>query len=243
MNCPVCGSSNTTFAFNVPFLNTKNWHRDYAPDDEYVYRRCDNCGAHYSRTQLEWVAHDFATKCYNDGYKDFDGDITNPIGNRPTAHIKLLNTMFRHFSARAILDYGCGRGFAIDAMRQQGWMRVTGCDPYFPNRYNNPRAYDKFELITALEVLEHTYTIIELFKQFNNWMDVGGIVYATTDLTDNMPDIRTNYYTCPRVGHIVLHSSKSLNYVARQTGFYVLHLPKDDKSGMCGHLFIKEHTL
>lgn len=242
MNCPVCGSPNTTFAFNVPFLNTKNWHRDYAPNDTYAYRRCDNCGAHYSRTQLEWTARDFAEKCYNAGYRDFDGDIDNPRGNRPTAHIRLLNTVFGQFRWRKILDYGCGRGFVVNAMKAEGWS-IAGYDPYFTDEYKKPENAEGFELITALEVLEHVYDIVSVFKQFNEWLALGGIVYATTDLTDNMRDIKTNYYTCPRVGHVVLHSSKSLDYVARQTGFSVLHLPKDEKSGMCGHLFIKERAI
>lgn len=211
---------------------------------DYQYNECRGCGAYQCVTQRDWTHEMFAKHVYNDGYVKYDGDIDNPQGNRPTFHYKLMHTMFQHYLGSGILDYGSGKAFTAKRLADEG----VDCRWYDP--YHAPEPLDKiapphfkFSLITAFEVLEHVYDIVSLFNLFNKKLHVGGVVYATTDIMERNTDVQNNYYTCPRVGHVVLHTSGSLQFVARRCGFMLIHLPKDIQSGIQGHLFIKQGDL
>ena len=238
IRCPVCQHKTDTFKFNVMFHNTKRHEGFEQP--YYQYNECLHCGAYHCSTMRDWTHKQFADMVYNDGYAEYDGDINNPYGNRPTFHINLLWDVFMHFQDKEILDYGCGKGFVVENMNEAGW-HLSGYDP-FNVKYNGTRPIEhcKYALITAFEVLEHIYNPVEVFEQFNGLLHDGGMVYATTDVVDRMVgNIQDNYYTCPRVGHVVLHRFASLEYIACRTGFQVIHMPKDTESGIQGHLFIK----
>jgi len=242
MNCPICKEAlDGINSFTVPFLNTKEWHREYSPEHKYTYCFCRRCGVWISINQRLWEPIDFANNCYNESYADFDGDILNPNGNRPTFHKNLLLSVFQHYADKRVLDYGCGRGYVVQYMSDTKSWGIEGYDPYYGDSARPVTT--QYDLITAFEVLEHLYDIVDLFNYFYSILNSGGVVYATTDVTDLMPDVRHNYYTCPRVGHVMLHSYRSLGIIAKITGFNVIHLPKDEKHGIQGHLFIKERTV
>ena len=234
-NCPIC-ETNADEAFTVSFMNGKPHLDKVYVDFPVTYMKCPKCGCHFSKEQQEWTSEDFAHNCYNDDYWHYDSDINNHLGNRPTFHKNLFSTMFSAFRNKRILDYGCGKGFAVSHLKEQG-LDIYGYDPYFGAYKQMPDG--KFDLITAFEVLEHSYNINDIFKMWHDRLNDGGIVYATTDLTDRMANIQTNYYTCPRVGHVVLHSLRSLKYIAEIHGFNVIHLDRHEKTGIQAHIFTK----
>ena len=237
--CPVCGH-NTEYAFTVPFMNGKPLMDKILRNFDVTYDKCQNCGLHYSVTQRDWGTSDFAEKCYNDDYYHYDGDINDPQGSRPRFHETILHSLFSRQleSHLPLLDYGCGKGFVVTKFKTNGYT-IQGYDPFYGEYNTTPDS--KFHAITALEVLEHTYNIIDMFKMFYNLLIPGGVVFATTDLTDKMQDIKTNYYTCPRVGHVMLYSKKTLNYVAEETKFNLLYYtnPYSNINNSQCYLFIK----
>lgn len=236
--CPVCGYS-SDFVFTVPFRNGKiNLDgSDFSPTIDY--RHCSECGLYFSETQRNWGTSEFKEHVYNEAYAKYDSDIINEHGNRPTCMYNLMHTMFNYYlcSGAYILDYGCGNGFWIDRLRKDGFSRVYGYDPYYS--VNAEPLRDKYELITCTEVIEHDYNIVETFKKFSNMLYLGGAVLLSTDVTDDMMGVKTNYYTCPRVGHVMLYSKKTLRCIAEKCGFSIIHLGKI--SCMQFHLFIKQH--
>lgn len=235
MLCPICAQV-TDEAFTVNFRNTKPPIHEDPLDFPVTYNRCIKCGCHFSADQRNWYSADFKDKCYNSTYHIYDGDINNPTGNRPTYHYDMLKLMLNSKS-ECVLDWGCGRGFVVDRLSKEGYS-IVGYDPFYGNTESTPQP-NSFDVITSFEVLEHAYHCVDLFKQFHTLLKPNGFIYASTDLTDYMQDVKINYYTCPRVGHVVLHSKQSLLYIANTCGFQLINIPRDAKSGIQGHIFIK----
>jgi 2-polyprenyl-3-methyl-5-hydroxy-6-metoxy-1,4-benzoquinol methylase len=235
--CPICGSL-TEFAFKVPFRDGKpNLDgSNYNPDVEYNY--CGVCKLYYSKTQRTWTDKDFLDQVYNARYAGYDSDITNANGNRPNAMYRLMHDEFQNYlkSNAYILDYGCGRGFWVDKLNKEGFKHIYGHDPYY--RPDPEVLRDKYDLVTCTEVIEHDYDIVETFKKFSAMLYLGGALLVSTDVTDEMEKVSENYYTCPRVGHVMLYAKETLAYLANQAGFSLIHLSR--MSSMQFHLFIKQ---
>lgn len=236
-SCPVCESL-TKFAFKVPFRNGKpNFDgSNYNPDVEYNH--CEVCKLYYSKTQRNWTSDDFLAKVYNTRYVSYDTDIIYASGNRPSAMYRLMHNAFQNYlkSNAYILDYGCGRGFWVNKLNEEGFKNIYGYDPYY--RPNAEALQNKYDLITCTEVIEHDYDIVKTFNKFNAMLHVGGVLLVSTDVTDEMDEVSENYYTCPRVGHVMLYAKETLAYLANQTGFSLIYMGR--VSSMQFHLFIKQ---
>ena len=235
--CPICGSL-TGFAFKVPFRNGKPNFDGSNCDPDVEYNHCEVCKLYYSKTQRTWTDEDFLAKVYNNRYVSYDSDIMDANGNRPSAMYRLMHDAFQnHLKSNAyILDYGCGRGFWVDKLNKEGFKHIYGYDPYC--RPDPEVLRDKYDLVTCTEVIEHDYDIVETFKKFSAMLHLGGALLVSTDMTDEMEKVSENYYTCPRVGHVMLYAKETLAYLANQAGFSLIHLSR--MSSMQFHLFIKQ---
>lgn len=237
--CPIC-SKQGVVAFDVAFANTKGWHKEYDDSKRMDFALCSECDLYWCVDMRDWDHDKFKQECYNETYVDFDGDINNPNGSRSLFHKQLLVGMFRNITERdgKILDYGCGKGFVVDYMRKYAGVNIDGYDPFSPNPNYHAIPRSGYKLITMFEVMEHVYNIIDVMTSLRGLLVDGGMIYATTDLTNTMHNVSENYYTCPRVGHVMLHSHQSLYTIAERTGFNVIHMPVAS-NGIQGHLFIK----
>lgn len=225
--CPVCYKE-SQHAFQCDFINTK------PPVDKPLinfpvnYWKCLACGAHFVVEMQEWTPEQFKENCYNASYHLHDGDICNPEGNRILKLVKTLTTQFSSYRKLRHMDYGCGEGYAITKLLKLGWDS-QGYDPY----HNKVSISDGgFDLITCVEVLEHSYNIHDIFDFFKSRINAHGVIYTTTEVMDPVPNIKTYYYACPRVGHILLHTYRSLDILAEAHGLHCVHLNNSE------HLFL-----
>jgi 2-polyprenyl-3-methyl-5-hydroxy-6-metoxy-1,4-benzoquinol methylase len=124
----------------------------------------------------------------------------------------------------------------VDKLNKEGFKHIYGHDPYY--RPDPEVLRDKYDLVTCTEVIEHDYDIVETFKKFSAMLYLGGALLVSTDVTDEMEKVSENYYTCPRVGHVMLYAKETLAYLANQAGFSLIHLSR--MSSMQFHLFIKQ---
>lgn len=124
----------------------------------------------------------------------------------------------------------------VDKLNKEGFKHIYGYDPYY--RPDPEVLRDKYDLVTCTEVIEHDYDIVETFKKFSAMLYLGGALLVSTDVTDEMEKVSENYYTCPRVGHVMLYAKETLAYLANQAGFSLIHL--SHMSSMQFHLFIKQ---
>lgn len=226
--CPVCGGASSC-AMTVPFINTKPPIDKPLINFQTSYHACECCGAYFVHDMMDWTPAQFKECCYNDCYYLHDGDICNPEGDRPVKLVKTVNERFSQFKTGKHLDYGCGEGYAIDKLTKLGW-NSTGYDPYH-TKYTTP-VEGRFDLITCVEVLEHAYILHDTFEFFKTHLTDRGVIYTTTMVHDNLANKSSHGYFCPRVGHIFIHTYKSLNIIATKAGMRCVHLNVDE------HLFI-----
>jgi SAM-dependent methyltransferase len=137
-----------------------------------------------------------------------------------------------------LLEVGCGFGFGLDfARRALGW-EVLGLDPSplaaagraclrlpIESRYlvkNDPDFVDRFDVVMASEVIEHTSSPPAFVKTLRTALRDGGTLVLTT------PDVEAVGPATPRgilipvlsIGyHLVLQSAASLARLLRDAGF------------------------
>ena len=129
------------------------------------------------------------------------------------------------------LDYGCGNGGLVRYVRSsiacditgydEGWIVEKAIDSGIPITRNKESLYSapKFDIITAIEVLEHVEDPINVLREIRSLMKPGGLFFFTTG---NAMPYRKNLlnwaYFLPDV-HISLFESKTMEIALEKAGF------------------------
>ena len=130
----------------------------------------------------------------------------------------------------ALLDVGCGRGHLIGDLRELGY-NATGIDPFVPHDIHDPFGL-RVQRKTLREVAEQ-YDVV-LFRHSLEHMPLEALRLASSRLKPNgvcvvcIPLIgwawqhyRTDWVQLDAPRHLVLHSQKSFDILAIQSGFRV----------------------
>jgi 2-polyprenyl-3-methyl-5-hydroxy-6-metoxy-1,4-benzoquinol methylase len=135
-----------------------------------------------------------------------------------------------------VLDLGCGAGYYISVLAENN-VRYKGlevakhfveyCKTYHQLNVDNSsleeEADNQYDLITMFDVLEHLADPVTVFNTLNNKLKPGGYCVAYT------PNIRSIGYelmgakqnTLLPFEHLCFFDKKSLDYLAKMTGFEV----------------------
>lgn len=124
-----------------------------------------------------------------------------------------------------ILDFGCGHGYLIADLKKEGFKNVDGYDAYNPE-YSKLPEKNKYDIITAVEVIEHTSFPFNEILVMHRSLRPGGIVMVETSFVnvaeqDNIP-IDEFFYINPLVGHSTIFSHHGLDVLFSTKGFYPL---------------------
>ncbi len=129
------------------------------------------------------------------------------------------------------LDFGCGNGGLVRHVRsqtgcdirgyEQGWIRdkaeKTGIP--FLSEAELSKAQGSFDVVTAIEVLEHTSDPLKELKRIRSLLRPGGLLFFTTG---NAEPHRTKLlqwpYVLPEI-HISFFEPRTLSKALRITGF------------------------
>lgn len=173
--CPLCHAGDLT---------------DHLVLDNIRIAGCRACKFMFSRDTLPAVEID---RFYIDGYHDqrhMDGQRVNA-----TTNLGLLQHFFPDFGRRSLLDIGSGYGFLLDKVRSNGAGRVAGVE--LSNAQRNYSAQqlriethgqmddiprdDKFDIVTAFEVIEHIPAPREFIVRACEQLKTGGSLIIGTD--------------------------------------------------------------
>lgn len=212
--CPNCNS-----LYHIPqfvLFNPRPRGNDVKTDESTEYNVCLNCKTIYSSEMMNWTPEKFSQKCYNDVYVQYDPDFISPNGGR-------TNIMFNYVSQRYNknifhLDYGSGEGFLTKRLNEIGYMNSYCYDPF--HHPNKEILNKKFDLITCVEVVEHSYNINEIFKLFCDLLNPNGELIITT-LFHNQEPLDDWWYCAPRVGHILFFEEKGFCQFALKYNFFL----------------------
>ncbi|HJV35052.1 class I SAM-dependent methyltransferase, partial [Geomonas sp.] len=125
------------------------------------------------------------------------------------------------------LDEGAGLGILVRLLRDDGYD-AWGHDPYaapvFAEQYiSRDLPTGSFDLITAIEVIEHTVETIDFVKELAGRLSSEGTLLLTTELHDSrrFPDPLQWSYLAQEYGqHVSFLSSKGLQAIADKTNLY-----------------------
>lgn len=212
--CPVCSRPTqpydcVDFNKNCEELNGKFIPLSLKP---VYYFRCSVCGFVHSPEIRAWTQEQFKHWIYNDEYIDFDPSFQN---GRPQANARMLQATFERYKETLdLLDYGGGTGVLAETLRSSGFKAST-YDPFYGQK--KPDDGQRFDLITAFEVIEHFPEPRMLMVDVLSMLKEDGIFIFSTSLSDQ--EIAENgrltwWYAAPRNGHICLFSLASLQILA-----------------------------
>ena len=124
-----------------------------------------------------------------------------------------------------VLDFGCGHGLLVADLISNGY-NATGYDAYNPKFTKKPPK-ETFELVMAVEVVEHlSYPFYE-FDFINRCLKPGGIFYIETSFVNVAEEeeipLEDFEYISPSVGHSTIFSHHGLDLILALKGFVPQH--------------------
>src|SRR5262245_36483937 len=187
---------------------------------------CASCGhtmAGRVPSQHELEAH----------YRLYDRDRSiSPITVR--RYDELLSSLDRFRKLNRLLDFGCGSGHFLVAARRQGWevdgveldedaIRACADRGLEVGREIGSFESGAFDVVTAIEVVEHLDDPLESLRQFRRVLRPGGAAYVTTpnfdSLTRRLLGPRWRIVEYPE--HLQYFTSRSLGQAAGRSEFEV----------------------
>lgn len=192
-SCAFCGESKS-----IPYLSTKNV--DWYGGDNFQIVRCSNCNLVYASPR---PTESYVIK-YFEGYGQefFYRKLNRP--NVQSIHDEIAKKLFlRAPHAKKAFDIGFGAGTMLHAYKKLGLVASGNeVNSYACNTlseqgfdvYNMPTlklpTENTYDIITALDYIEHSFTPFDDLLKINNMLNDGGIIYIKTLYLETNSHIR-----------------------------------------------------
>jgi hypothetical protein len=150
-------------------------------------------------------------------------DQSNMVGGtgeaiRNSVHNPTRLERIRSFNPKAkVLDYGCGSGMMVNYLSERG-VDATGFDKY-SNQYDKVPEKEVYDVVTMIEVIEHTCAPFSEIDDIYNSLKKGGTLMIETSFTDWMNS--RDVYINPSIGHCTIFSHLGLDELMVSKGFTV----------------------
>jgi SAM-dependent methyltransferase len=187
--CPVCGAAASSVGVRRSRLDGR----------EFALLRCSACAfvfVHEPRTDFESL---YDERYYSgrgaDPHVDYDAEMADPDTVRTYEWhgiTRLVESEVMLTSSTQWLDFGCGLGGLVRWVRQHRTCPIVGFDDGYAGgelaRLGIPHVTSAelttrrgaFDVVTAIEVLEHTIDAVEALHEIAELLRPGGIVVLTT---------------------------------------------------------------
>jgi 2-polyprenyl-6-hydroxyphenyl methylase/3-demethylubiquinone-9 3-methyltransferase len=192
------------------------------------YFVCSNCGFIFTNYMDNWTPDDFKAKIYNRDYDRINPPIPGrtdvPLKETPSyaAGVYIASIFEGSQSDTRILDFGSGGdpGPTGQALIDAGFQ-VHSYDPY---RANGAQFDGRFDIIIAIEVLEHCHDFASVTRILKSCAARDGIVWIQTLIHPHPApiDVLDSWYISPRDGHISIHTQWSLTLLFSSIGMNVV---------------------
>lgn len=237
IKCAICGSNENTYIlykqnFNSNVFNSKVFSARRIPDrTHYRFLKCKKCGLIFSNPIIE-------KSKINSLY--FNSDFNY---NQEAQYLK--KTYFNYFKKYLlrnnskeikVLDIGCGNGFFLEKLRENGINNIYGLEPgklsvMKANKYIKTRikinilrkgVYPKksFDVICCFHTLDHIVDINMFLKEVGDLLNKNGKIFFVVHNTDGL-SVKLFGEKSPifDIEHIYLFNQKSLENIFKKHGF------------------------
>ncbi|MBF0261261.1 MAG: class I SAM-dependent methyltransferase [Magnetococcales bacterium] len=247
MNCPICHHASG---------HTRHTPREmmFGLRESFEYWCCGQCrmlwidpipndlGRHYgqgyysqqpppeknSTPLLTWLKQQRAR--HHLGERTLPGALMALVGRRPI-HFRWLRPFGVSLSS-AILDLGCGTGGLLLKLRREGFVNLTGADPFLPETIRHAsgvtilaepleRLDGRFDLIMLHHVLEHMPDQHATMERLRARLNPGGGVLIRIPVAQSHAHRRygVHWMAWDALRHLYLHTVTSLHRLANSTVF------------------------
>ena len=175
--CPVCRSTESTVVFTLPDI--------YISTSQLILNTCSNCAFTYLNPRLSFSA---VEKLENTNeYYDYPPEQVESTITQLSGLVQFVEAYVP--GKGQLLDFGCNRGFLLEAARQRGWQ-VTGIElsewgankarqdfghQVFKNLEFLPEGAE-FDAIMCWHVLEHMPNPVEFLTQIKPRLKEHGMI-------------------------------------------------------------------
>ena len=143
----------------------------------------------------------------------------------------------------SILDVGCGKGILLHKMKESGFENVFGIDPFidetitYPNglkilRKNFDELEGNFDFIMFNHSFEHMENPLDVIKQSNKLLEKNKYLLLRIPVADSYAfnNYRENWCSLDAPRHLFLHTKKSIEILAKNSGFEIKKINYDSRS-------------
>lgn len=268
MLCRICGNDKDNKDYYVKDYKFVRWNT-------FHYFQCAECEC----LQIAEIPGDMSVY-YGSGYYSFEAPkkgLTNKLRVlRDSRLIKsggggglawlfpgqlisfLLKNKFLSKKDR-ILDVGCGAGKLLFSLKENGFDKVLGIDPFLTDtiRYKNGLTILKktiheledggFDLIMMNHSFEHMSDPLEVLVSAKRLLADDGVclIRVPTVSSFSWEEYREKWLSLSAPEHFYIHSIKSMKYLAEKTGFCLDRVVYDSSvhQNLVQEQFIKENIL
>lgn len=142
-----------------------------------------------------------------------------------------------------ILDVGSGNGILLEEMKEYGFSNLTGIDPFGENKKIDPYLKlfktdihsledDNFDMIMYHHSFEHVQDPVAELKSIFNKLNNNGNLILRIPVCDSYAfrKYQQNWVQLDAPRHYYLHTEKSMQILAENTGFRIESIEYDSNS-------------
>lgn len=143
----------------------------------------------------------------------------------------------------SILDVGCGKGILLHKMKESGFKNVVGIDPFIEDTISYPNGLQiikqnfeefegKYDFIMFNHSFEHMGNPFEVMKHSNNLLRKDKFLLLRIPVADSyaFKTYRENWSSLDAPRHLFLHTKKSIEILAKVSGFVIKKISYDSRS-------------
>lgn len=121
-----------------------------------------------------------------------------------------------------ILDYGCNQGLFVSFLTQLGFIHAAGYDPYIVQHSGTEVLAQKYDFITAYDVLEHVDRPQEILSRLTNLLKPDGILVIGTPNAEEVSLANPESLELHQPFHRHIVSARVLHSMAQQAGVKIV---------------------
>ncbi|MBN1942392.1 MAG: class I SAM-dependent methyltransferase [Phycisphaerae bacterium] len=184
--CCICGK--TPPADSPPELAAVRSNVRRFMHEQFPLWRCASCGSIHAGREVDLTEY---YRYYPYFQQELDA-VLRWAYRRLTRRLRRVGLDRHH----RVLDYGCGSGLLVTYLREKGYNAV-GYDPYNENHGDETALEQKYDLLIAQDVVEHSEDPLGVLQTLNSLCVPGGFIAIGTPNAAGIDLRRAEKYVHP----------------------------------------------